>query len=126
MTAFHIASLLFVIVSLLGILNERWFRLPHSVGLAAMALVLSLGILGFDAVFPQSHAAEGLRELVHSVDFEKTLLDGMLCFLLFAGALQVDLAALREERWPVLILASVGVVLSTLLVGTAFHLLTTC
>lgn len=123
-TAFHIASILFLTVSLLGVLNERWLRLPHSVGLAAMALVLSLGILGFDAVFPESHAAEGLRELVHSVDFEATLLDGMLCFLLFAGALQVDLAALREERWPVLILASVGVMLSTLLVGTAFHLLT--
>lgn len=124
MTAFHIASLLFLIISLLGVLNERWFRLPHSVGLAAMALVLSLGVLGFDALFPQSHAAGWLRGVVHSVDFEETLLDGMLCFLLFAGALQVDLADLREERWPVLVLASVGVVLSTLLIGTAFHLLT--
>jgi len=121
-TAYQIAALLFTLVSLFGVLNERWFRLPHSVGLAAMALALSLGILAFDALFPQSQAAEAVRGVVGSVDFEATLLDGMLCFLLFAGALQVDLADLREERWPVLVLATVGVVLSTLLIGFAVHL----
>src|SRR4029079_11325776 len=57
------------------------------------------------------------------IDFQTTLMDGMLSFLLFAGALHVDWAEMRRGRWPIVVLSTVGVVLSTAIVGSGFYLL---
>jgi CPA1 family monovalent cation:H+ antiporter len=112
-----VAALFLVITALLAYLNQRFVGLPTTIGVMAAALVLSLALVGLNAL----GVAEGLlryeQSLLHSVDFHEVLMQGMLSLLLFAGALHVDLSELRAYRWPVIALAVLGTTLSTLVVG---------
>ena len=112
---FHTIAILLVLAALFSYVNYRYIGLPASVGLIVMALVLSfsleiMGALGFGM---EGHAAH----LLASINFNQTVLHGMLGFLLFAGALHINLHDLARQRWTVLLLATVGVILSTLLIG---------
>ncbi|MCU0623677.1 MAG: sodium:proton antiporter [Gemmatimonadaceae bacterium] len=97
--------------------NARWVRLPSAIGLLLTALLTALGT--------KAAAAAGLVDLspvvrvLQEIDFRETLLEGMLGPLLFAGALHVDWTVLREQRWPVLLLATVGTMVAAALIGTA-------
>ena len=112
-----VAALFLVITALLAYLNQRFVGLPTTIGVMAAALVLSLALVGLNAL----GVAQGLlryeQSLLHTVDFYEVLMQGMLSLLLFAGALHVDLSALRAYRWPVIALAVLGTTLSTLVVG---------
>lgn len=115
MSLFHTIAILIVLAALFSYVNYRFIKLPASVGLIVMALVLSfsleaMGALGFAM---EGHAAR----LLASINFNQTVLHGMLGFLLFAGALHIDLHELARQRWTVMLLATVGVILSTLLIG---------
>lgn len=115
MTLLQTASLLVALAALLSYANRRTVRLPSSIGLMLMALLMSLGLIALGrAGVPVDAFA---REAVGKADFGHTLLSGMLGFLLFAGAIQVDISRLAEQRWPVAFLAVIGVVISTLVVG---------
>jgi CPA1 family monovalent cation:H+ antiporter len=118
----NIAATCLVITALLAYLNHRFVGMPTAIGVMATALVLSLALVGLDAV----GLGYGLREyeesLLRSIDFSDVLMQGMLSLLLFAGALHVDLSELRTHRWPVGVLAVVGTMLSTLVVGFAMWL----
>ncbi|SDL96842.1 sodium/proton antiporter, CPA1 family [Oryzisolibacter propanilivorax] len=122
MTTFDIAALCLVVTALLAYLNHRFVRLPTAIGVMVIALALSLALVALDA----AGIASGLREyeasFVRSVHFSEVLMQGMLSFLLFAGALQVDLSALRRWRWQVAALAIGGTLVSTLVVGAAMWL----
>jgi CPA1 family monovalent cation:H+ antiporter len=113
-----IAALLVTLTALLAWVNHRFVRLPAAIGVMGIALLLSLGIialgrLGLDSLTrPAEH-------LVASVDFTTVLMQGMLSLLLFAGSLHVDLSALASRRLAIAVLSTVGVVLSTVLVGLA-------
>jgi len=120
---FDIVAACLVITALLSWLNHRFVRLPTTIGVMAIALGLSLSIVGLDAL-GWSHALRHYEEsLVRSIDFSDVLMRGMLSLLLFAGALHVDLSELKAQRWPVLTLAVVGTLVSTLLVGFGMWLL---
>ncbi|MEE4376033.1 MAG: sodium:proton antiporter [Candidatus Competibacteraceae bacterium] len=113
-----IAALLITLTALFSYLNYRVFKLPPTIGVMTIALVLSLiliglGELGFVEIEQRAEA------IIGSIDFNEVLLHGMLSLLLFAGALHIDLATLASKKWPIGILATVGVIASTLLVGTA-------
>ena len=82
-----------------------------------MGALFSAVIIGVSRLAPGLHLHEWARDFVDGLDFKSTLLDGMLSFLLFAGALQIDLHDMRDGRWPILALATFGTILSTLLVG---------
>lgn len=115
-----LAAICIVVTALLAYLNQRFVRLPLGIGVMAMALSLSFAIVLLSNVgFP------GLRKyeetFLQSIDFSDVLMQGMLSFLLFAGALHVNLDALKRYRWQVASLAVVGTVLSTLVVGTAMR-----
>ena len=116
MKLFDILAILVTFSALFSYLNHRFLRFPRSVGLMLIAIVLSLLVtmlgwlgLGID---------EATRSLVASIDFNRALMGGMLSFLLFAGALHVNLGDLAANKWTIGLLASVGVLASTLLVGT--------
>lgn len=113
----NIAATCLVITALLAYLNHRFVGLPTTIGVMAAALVLSLALIGLDAM----GLAYGLREyeesFLRSIDFSKVLMQGMLSLLLFAGALHVDLSELRNYRWPIGAMAVLGTLLSTLVVG---------
>ena len=85
-----------------------------------MSVVTSAVLLGVDALFPKHHLFGLLTETLRQIDFTAIVVDGMLAFLLFAGALDVDLDRLRERALPVALLAIFGTIISTALVGLAF------
>ena len=112
---FHTIAILLVLAALFSYVNYRYIGLPSSVGLIVMALVLSffleaMGALGFAMEDQAAH-------VLANINFNQAVLHGMLGFLLFAGALHINLNELARQRWAVLLLATVGVILSTLLIG---------
>lgn len=114
-----IAASLLVLTALLSYVNQRWLKLPTTIGVMATSLVLSLALVALDAVGIATglHARE--QGLIQSIDFSELLMQGMLSLLLFAGALHVDVRSLREYRWQVAVLAFVGTAVSTAVMGVA-------
>lgn len=112
-----IAAICIVATALLSYLNHRVARLPTTIGVMAIALLLSLGIVVLDwtGIDPGVRAYE--EQFLRSIDFSDVLMQGMLSFLLFAGALHIDLGALKRFRWQIAGLAVLGTLLSTLAVG---------
>ena len=113
-----LSALLLTLAALFGYLNHRFIGLPTTIGIMLIAMVLSLALVLADAFGIQGPALLA-RELVQQIDFNQALMHGMLSFLLFAGALHVDLAELKRFRWLVATLATLGVVASTFMVGSA-------
>ena len=113
---FQIAVICLVLTALLAYLNARFVGLPSTIGVMAIALLLSLGIVALDAA-DISNLRSYEEAFVTSIDFSEVLMQGMLSLLLFAGALHVDLRMLRRFRMQVALLAILGTVLSMALVG---------
>lgn len=111
-----IAAVFLSITAIFAYLNRRHIGLPPTIGVMVIALALSLITIGLDrAGFGMLRNYE--ESLLQSIDFSELLMQGMLSFLLFAGALHVDLSELRAYRWQIALLAMGGTVASTLLVG---------
>ena len=77
----------------------------------------SLIVVGIDRLVPASTLSEQLSAFLSDIDFHRTLMQGMLSFLLFAGALHVDWSQMRKGRLPILVFSTVGVLISTVIVG---------
>ena len=113
----EIAATCLVVTALLAYVNHRFVGLPTAIGVMVTALGLSLALLGLD-VFGIVHGLRAYEEsMLRSIDFSRTLMQGMLSLLLFAGALHVDLSGLRAYRWQVGALAVFGTLASTFVVG---------
>lgn len=123
LSAFDAAAILIVLAAALGYLNHRVFKLPSSIGLTIMGSVASLIVIGLDWVLPGSKLAPMVQSFLSGIDFHNTLMEGMLSFLLFAGALHVDWTEMRRGRWPILVLSTIGVIASTVIVGFGFSIL---
>lgn len=119
MSVFSVFAVVITATALLSYVNERFLRLPATIGVMAAALVCSiLMVLAGQFGLGVELWAERLLE---QIDFSRVLMQGMLSFLLFAGALHVNLDDLIQRRWSILSLATFGVVLSTLLLGACFY-----
>ncbi len=116
MGLFEIIAILLSLSALFSFINYRFIKLPNSIGLMLIGLVFSL-ILIFSSRFI-SGAHEWAMELLDSIDFDETLLHGMLSFLLFAGALHININDLRQQYKVIISLATFGVMVSTFIVGT--------
>ena len=115
MDYFVIASILVFISAFFGYVNVRFFKLPTTIGLTLITIVFTLGV--FALSYYDDTLLEAERYIITHIDFRTVLLDIMLSFLLFAGALHTDVQKLREQRWPVLVFATFGVLASTFLIG---------
>ncbi len=124
LTIFEIASLLLALSALFGWINHSLLKLPHTIGLLLMALVASLALLALEFFIPNLGITETLQGIIGQIDFYATVMEGMLAFLLFAGALHVDFDYLRDQRWAIGLMATGGILISTFLVGTGFWLVT--
>jgi CPA1 family monovalent cation:H+ antiporter len=118
----QIVALLLTVTAVFAWINHQLLRLPNTIGLLVMGLLASLLLLGLELVFPQITLFHQLTAIVRSIDFSRTLLEGMLAFLLFAGALHVDISKLRGRRWVVGSMATIGVLISTITVAVAVWL----
>jgi CPA1 family monovalent cation:H+ antiporter len=118
MNVFHTIGVLLTLAALSGYLNYKLLKLPQTIGLMVIALSVSLvlvalGMLGVATI-------REVGDFVSAINFSDVLLHGMLAFLLFAGALHVDLAALRSAIVPIVVLATVGLLIATGLIGSLF------
>lgn len=118
MNAFDTAAVLIAVAALTGYINHRVLKLSATTGTLAVALVSSLVIVAADLAVPAWGLQGVLTGFLGGIDFNEALMHGMLCFLLFAGSLHIDLEGLLEHKWTIGALATVGVLLSTLVVGT--------
>ncbi|WP_233548245.1 cation:proton antiporter [Aurantiacibacter zhengii] len=117
LSPFDLAAMLVVASALLGWFNHHFIKLPHVVGLTVMGAIAAIGLLAANAFLPGVTLDDTVARLLQEMNFTETLLQGMLSFLLFAGALHVDLDRLKADWVPVLLLSTVGVILSTVIVG---------
>lgn len=124
MDLLQIASILIVLAALFGVLNYHFLKLPQAIGILVVALLASLGILVFDFWFPALQIGDEVRKIVGEFEFSEALLEGMLGLLLFAGALHVSISELRSQAGVVFLMATLGVALSTAIVGFGFSWIT--
>ena len=117
MDYFVIASILVLISAVFGYTNVRFLKLPNTIGLMLITIIFTLAVLALSYFDDTLLDAE--RFIIRQIDFKTVLLDVMLSFLLFAGALHTNFEQLKVQRWPVLVFATLGVLLSTFLVGIA-------
>lgn len=115
MSFFDIAAWIITITALFSYLNHCYLRLPTTIGVMLIGLLVSLGLIALEHLgVGIAHRAE---EFLAGIDFNRTLMQGMLSYLLFAGALHIDINDLARQKWPIGILATLGVILSTLIIG---------
>jgi CPA1 family monovalent cation:H+ antiporter len=121
MTVLQVASLLIVLAGAFGSINYLFFKLPSSIGILIVALMASITVLIGDYLFPTLGMATQIRVVVDDIEFSSALLEGMLGLLLFAGALHVKIGDLRAQAWVVFLMATLGIAISTAVVGFGFH-----
>ncbi|MHA6268138.1 cation:proton antiporter [Aliiroseovarius sp. CAU 1755] len=124
MNILQITSLLIVLAGAFGSINYLFLKLPSPIGILLVSLMASLALMGLDFLIPAMGVADQVRTTVENLDFSDTLLEGMLGLLLFAGALHVKIRDLRAQWGVVFLMATMGVALSTLVVGVGFSWLT--
>ena len=117
MSVFDIVALLIFLSGLFIFINTFFLKLPSSIGLMIMALILSVVVIVIGAMNPNLHLAEHVQDY----EFEEILYQLVLSFMLFAGALNIDFKKLSKQRIPVLVLVSTGVFISTAAIGTGVY-----
>jgi len=117
MSLFDIIAVLMTLAAVFGYINHRWLKLEPTVGLLMISLASSLGIMGLHWIFPRLEIVNQIQQVIGGIDFNEALMHGMLGFLLFAGALHVDLEYFVRRKGTIASLATVGLFISTFLVG---------
>ena len=123
MSIFTIGAILVGLSALFGYINHRFLHLPHTIGLVVIALCASLSIVGFDLIEPSFQIGQRVTGVLRQIDFNETLMHGMLSFLLFAGALHADFQALKTRRLTIGVMAVLGTPISTFVIGAGMWLL---
>jgi len=122
MTSLGLLAVLLCLAAVFGLINHRVLGLPASIGILILSFVTSVLLIGVDRLLPGIDLLGVPRTFLERVDLPKSLLDGALSFLLFAGAMQVDLSDLRSRQYSTLLLSIPGTILSVFIFGTAMWL----
>jgi CPA1 family monovalent cation:H+ antiporter len=118
MTAFEISAIVLTATALFSYANFRFLKLPTTIGVMLIALAVSLLFIAAAHFGMGGDLQKSVRQLLEQIDFDQTLMQGMLSFLLFAGALHLDLTDLGQEKTVISVLATAGVVISTFVIGS--------
>lgn len=119
MELYYSLSVLIVIASVFAYLNVRFLKLPSTIGIMVIAMVVSILLVVFGNVFPNT--LRRVVTLVAGFNFTELLMGAMLNFLLFAGAIHINLKDLREQRTPIIVFSTLSVIISTFVVGTIVY-----
>ena len=122
MTGFQLLGGVIALVAVFGYLNHRFVRLPEAIGITAIAVVVSIGAILLGRI--DAALVPTVRHAIAGFDFPATLLHGVLGLLLFAGSLHLQADDIAKEKWLILVLATVGVIVSTAVVGAGFFAVT--
>jgi len=108
-------SIIFTISAIFNFINYKWLKLPSTIGLLILSLILIIPITLSETIFPEFYRF--FCNIIVNADFKTLLLDGILSFMLFAGALHVNIGALAKEKKSILLFATISVLFSTFIVG---------
>ena len=114
-------SIIFTLAAIFSFINYKWLKLPDTISQLILALILAVLVISLEPILPNVYSY--FCNLVLNTDFSHILLDVLLAFLLFAGALHVDIQELKKQKWTVLIFATIGVLISTFVVGIGLYFL---
>jgi len=115
MELYYSLSILIIIATVFSFINARFLKLPSTIGIMVIAIICSVCLVIIGRFEPVP--LRDMYELVEHVDFTNLLMSGMLYFLLFAGAIQINLDDLKEEKMPIIVFSSISVIISTFVVG---------
>jgi len=121
MELLNLVAILITLCALFSYLNHRFLRLPTTIGVLIISLLVSLALIALGSTFIQIN--ERVTQAIHNINFNLVLMQIMLGFLLYAGAQHVDLNHLKKRKYLVSILATIGVAFCTILVGSSTYLL---
>lgn len=121
MQIYHYFTVIIILAAAFGYFNKRFLKLPRTIGVMIIALLTSLGIVLTASSFPDLFVQT--KEMILSVDFYTILMEIMLSFLLFAGSIHIRLNDIKSERVPIIAFSTIGVLLSTFIVGGLMYLL---
>jgi CPA1 family monovalent cation:H+ antiporter len=121
MELLNIIAILITLSALFSYINYRYIKLPSTIGVMLISLVMSLSLIVLGHLGLLVKNITEVHALMNSIDFSDALLKGMLAFLLFAGALHVNINDLFEKKWEIGILSTLGVAVSTLIIGTVIY-----
>lgn len=107
--------LLLAISTLFTIINRKYLKLPATIGILILGMLLSLSVLGFKLISNEIY--NDIPHILSDLDFHDFLMNIILGFLLFAGAMNIDFTALREQKWSIFLFAVLGTLISTVLIG---------
>ncbi len=119
MELYYSFSVLIVLTAVFSYINERYMKLPPTIGIMLMAMVVSISVVLAGAIYP--HLFEEFSGFISNLDFTEVLMGAMLNFLLFAGAIHIKLSDLREQKGPVMVFSTVSVLISTFVVGLLLY-----
>lgn len=119
MGIFHLFSVLITISAVFAYINFRYLKLPNSIGLMLVSLVFSLLVLASGSVFPSLRALISVH--LEQISFSELLLEVMLSFMLFAGAIHIKIKDLRSERLSIMLFSTISVIISTFIIGFAAY-----
>jgi CPA1 family monovalent cation:H+ antiporter len=117
MQLFDVGTVLLILAAACAYLNHRFLRLPPHIGTLVLSLLASGALIALSVALPHAAVTQLLGRFLAEVDLPHSLLNGFLCFLLFAGTLHVDLEDLLTRSWTISAIATLGVILSTFLIG---------
>ena len=121
MQSYEVFVIIICLAAIFSYVNHRFIKLSPTIGIMTLSLAISL-ILSLGArLFPKFSTP--FISIVSSIDFQSLLMNVMLSFLLFAGSIHIDAASLKKERLPIIILSTIGILISTFLVGVMLHFL---
>jgi CPA1 family monovalent cation:H+ antiporter len=121
MSIFNIFAIMIVLAASFSYINHRYLKLPSTIGVMIISLVASVLMVVIGSLFPIVVLDEDATTFIKNIDFNEILMNVMLCFMLFAGALHIDVKTMAEEKVSVLVFSTVGVLVSTFIVGTLFY-----
>lgn len=119
MLIYNLISIIIVFTAVFGYINLKYIKLPGTIGIMLISLIASLFLIGIGLLHP-SFFAETQR-LVSAIDFHTALMKVMLSFLLFAGAIHIDLNMLKKQILPIVTFSTIGVLISTFIVAVLFY-----
>lgn len=107
------------LAAILSLLNNKWLKLPDTIGVMILAILISLGFAGVSMVAPEE--VDSICSIIEDIDFRTILFEFLLGFLLFAGSIHIDIQQLIKVKLPIFLYATLGVLISTFTVGTIFY-----
>lgn len=119
MQFFHLISILIVIAAAFAYINFRFLKLPTSIGLMFISLLFSISIIVAGQFLPGLKSS--IESVLNSIDFSELLLEVMLSFMLFAGAIHIQYKDLKKQKLSILLFATVSVIISTFIIGFATY-----